>query len=47
MTASLNAFFAILVESVQQFGGDVVKFAGDALFCQVISCVAIVVVSAL
>ena len=36
MTASLNAFFGILVETVEQHGGDVIKFAGDALFCQVI-----------
>ena len=31
----INRYFAVMVEKVGEFGGDVIKFAGDALICYV------------
>jgi class 3 adenylate cyclase len=34
LSKTINAYFQLIVEHVQQFGGDILKFAGDAVFVE-------------
>eukprot|EP00733_Pompholyxophrys_punicea_P002412 Pompholyxophrys_punicea_v1_NODE_1867_length_524_cov_1.400853.p1 type:complete len:118 gc:universal NODE_1867_length_524_cov_1.400853:390-37(-) len=34
LTRLLNPYFTQMIQTVEQYGGDIIKFAGDAIICQ-------------